>query len=41
MTKQKGFTGGWLGLPWLTVECYLYARLAVIVAQQPALAVAK
>ncbi|KAI8476467.1 MAG: hypothetical protein J3K34DRAFT_455780 [Monoraphidium minutum] len=34
-------SGGWLGLPWLTVECYLYARLACIMVQQPALAEAR
>lgn len=24
----------WLQLPWLTVECYLYVRLAAIIASQ-------
>jgi hypothetical protein len=38
---REGASGGWLGLPWLTVECYLYARLASIVAAQPALAEAR
>lgn len=38
---REGFSGGWLGLPWLTVECYLYARLAAIMARQPLLAAAK
>ncbi|GBF90174.1 hypothetical protein Rsub_03307 [Raphidocelis subcapitata] len=38
--EKLGFSGGWLGLPWLVVECYLYARLATIVAAQPTLAAA-
>jgi hypothetical protein len=25
---------GWLTLPWLPVECYLYVRLATLIAQQ-------
>jgi hypothetical protein len=27
-------TASWLQLPWLTVECYLYVRLASIIASQ-------
>lgn len=28
----------WFGLPWLTIECYLYVRMAAIIQQQPYLA---
>lgn len=33
-SKQRA---SWLQLPWLTVECYLYVRLASIIASQPLL----
>jgi hypothetical protein len=31
---HSGQRASWLQLPWLTVECYLYVRLAAIVAAQ-------
>ncbi|KAF6264621.1 hypothetical protein COO60DRAFT_1698204 [Scenedesmus sp. NREL 46B-D3] len=35
---HSGQAASWLQLPWLTVECYLYVRLATIIASQPLLA---
>jgi hypothetical protein len=31
---HSGQKASWLQLPWLTVECYLYVRLATIIASQ-------
>jgi hypothetical protein len=36
--RTEGSEATWLTLPWLTVECYMYVRLAVALNRQPILA---
>ena len=37
-TRTEGSGATWLTLPWLTVECYMYVRIAVAINRQPILA---
>ena len=36
--RTDGSDSTWLTLPWLTVECYMYVRIAVAINRQPLLA---